>query len=200
MSDQQRVITLRIVIQLLVFIVAAPFLPLLISRRWSWWEGWAYAIISILGFVVSRMLAARRHPDVIAERAQHLQQENIKPWDKRLSVWLMLSGVAVLLVAGLDERFGWSPAFGWPVKLLALVVILAGYALSSYALIENRFFSSTVRTPSAKPSVGITSFRAAPTAGCGIPVTPEGCWPTWPHRSCWIHRGSSCPRRLSWFS
>jgi protein-S-isoprenylcysteine O-methyltransferase Ste14 len=144
-SNHQRIISPRVVIQLLIVIVAAPFLPLLISWRWSWWEAWAYAIISILGFVVSRVLAARRHPDVIAERAQHMQQENIKPWDKQLSVWLMLGGVAVLLVAGLDERFGWSPAFDLPVKLLALVMILAGYALSSYALIENRFFSSTVR-------------------------------------------------------
>jgi len=117
----------------------------LIAGRWGWWEAWAYAILSIASFAISRALAARRHPDLIAERAQHMQQENIKPWDKRLAVWLMLGGILVLLVAGLDAPFGWSFAFGWPVKLLALVVILAGCALSSYALIENRFFTSTVR-------------------------------------------------------
>jgi protein-S-isoprenylcysteine O-methyltransferase Ste14 len=32
-----------------------------------------------------------------------------------------------------------------PVKILSLVIILAGYALGSYALIENRFFSGMVR-------------------------------------------------------
>jgi len=147
-NNHQRIISPRVLIQVLFFIVVIPFLPLLISGRWDWWEAWAYAIISIAGFVISRVLAARRHPDVIAERALHMQQENIKPWDKQLSVWLMLSGVLVPLVAGLAnrrERFGWSSAFGWPMKLLALVMILAGYALSSYALIENRFFSSTVR-------------------------------------------------------
>jgi protein-S-isoprenylcysteine O-methyltransferase Ste14 len=31
------------------------------------------------------------------------------------------------------------------VKILALAIILAGYALGSYALIENRFFSGMVR-------------------------------------------------------
>ena len=31
------------------------------------------------------------------------------------------------------------------MKILALVIILAGYALGSYALIENRFFSGMVR-------------------------------------------------------
>lgn len=145
MGSHQGIISLRILIQALFFIVAVPFLPLLISGRWGWWEAWAYAIITIAGFAVSRALVARRHPDLIAERAQHMQQENIEPWDKRLAVWLMLGGITVVLVAGLDERLGWSPAFGWPVKLLALVLILAGYGLSSYALIENRFFASTVR-------------------------------------------------------
>jgi protein-S-isoprenylcysteine O-methyltransferase Ste14 len=131
--------------QVLLFIVVVPLLPLLISWRWRWWEAWVYTLISILGFVISRALAARRHPDLIAERARTMQQENIKPWDKRLAVWLGLSGVLVLMVAGLDSRFDWSPAFGTPVKTLSLVVMLAGYALGSYALIENRFFSSTVR-------------------------------------------------------
>ncbi len=145
MNNQQRSIKLRLILQMLFFIVVAPFLPLLIAGRWGWWEAWAYAIISIAGFVISRVLAARRHPDLIAERAQHMRQANIKPWDKRLSAWLMLGGILVLLVAGFDARFGWSPAFGWPVTALALVMIVAGYALSSYALIENRFFSSTVR-------------------------------------------------------
>ncbi len=145
MSNQQRTIKLRLILQMLLVIVVAPFLPLLIAGRLGWWEAWAYAIISIAGFIISRVLAARRHPDLIAERAQHMQQANIKPWDKRLTAWLMLGGILVPLIAGLDERFGWSPAFGPPVKLLALVMILAGYVLSSYALIENRFFASTVR-------------------------------------------------------
>ncbi len=145
MNNQQRTIKLRLILQMLLVIVVAPFLPLLIAGRWGWWEAWAYAIISIAGFVISRVLAARRHPDLIAERARHMQQANIKPWDRRLTVWLMLGGILVVLVAGLNERFGWSSAFGWPVTALSLVMIVVGYVLSSYALIENRFFSSTVR-------------------------------------------------------
>ncbi|MCG8348985.1 MAG: isoprenylcysteine carboxylmethyltransferase family protein [Chloroflexales bacterium] len=49
------------------------------------------------------------------------------------------------LVAGLDARFDWSPPFSLPVKLVALAIILAGYTLGSYALIENRYFSGVVR-------------------------------------------------------
>jgi protein-S-isoprenylcysteine O-methyltransferase Ste14 len=117
----------------------------LISWQWDWWEAWVYAIISILGFAISRVLAARRHPDLIAERARYMQHENAKPWDKRLAPFLGVGGILIMVVAGLDELYGWSPTYSLPLKILALLIILAGYALGSYALIENRFFSGMVR-------------------------------------------------------
>ena len=131
--------------QLSFFIVLIPFLPLLISWQWDWWEAWVYAMISILGFAISRALAARRHPDLIAERARYMQHENAKPWDKRLAPFLGVGGILIMVVAGLDELFGWSPTYSLPLKILSLLIILAGYALGSYALIENRFFSGMVR-------------------------------------------------------
>jgi protein-S-isoprenylcysteine O-methyltransferase Ste14 len=130
---------------MLFFVVVIPFLPLLISSRWDWWEAWVYAIICILGFAISRVLAARRHPDLLAERARFMQHENAKPWDKLMAPLVGLGGGLVPLVAGLDVLFDWSPTFSLPVKIVSLVIILAGYALGSYALIENRFFSGMVR-------------------------------------------------------
>ena len=145
MNNQQRTFWPRVVVQLLVFVGVIPFLPLLISRRWDWWEAWVYAIIYILGFVLSRMLAAQRHPDLLAERARFTQHENAKSWDKWLAPLVGLGGGLIPLIAGLDAPFGWSPTLSLPVKILALVIILAGYSLGSYALIENRFFSGMVR-------------------------------------------------------
>jgi len=74
-----------------------------------------------------------------------MQDENAKPWDKALAPLLGLGGGLVLLVAGLDALFDWSPPFSLPVKISALITIVAGYLLGSYALIENRFFSGIVR-------------------------------------------------------
>ena len=145
MENQPKTISLRAILLMLFFIVVIPFLPLLISRDWDWWEAWVYAIIGILGFAISRVLAARRNPDLLAERARFLQHEDAKPWDKYLSPMVGLGGGLIPLVAGLDALFDWSPPFSMPVKILALVIILAGYALGSYALIENRFFSGMVR-------------------------------------------------------
>jgi len=145
MNDQHRLITPRVIIQMLFFIVVIPFLPLLISWHWTWWEAWVFALIGIMGFVISRVLAARRHPDLIAERARIMQHANTKSWDKLLAPFLGLGGGLVMLVAGLDALLDWSPPYSLPVKIVSLIAILAGYALGSYALIENRFFSGVVR-------------------------------------------------------
>jgi len=145
MNNQPKALSLRTVILMFFFIVVIPFLPLLISRQWDWWEAWVYAIISILGIAISRVLAVKRHPDLLAERASYLQHEDAKPWDKLLSPLVGFGGGLIPLVAGLDALFDGSPPFSLPVKILALFIILAGYALGSYALIENRFFSGVVR-------------------------------------------------------
>ena len=139
MENQPKTITPRVVV-LTLFFVVIPFLPLLISRQWDWVEAWAYAIISILSFAISRVLAARRHPDLLAERARFLQHEDAKSWDKLLSPLVGLGGGLIPLVAGLDALFGWSPPFSVLAKIIALLFILAGNALASYALVRKPLF------------------------------------------------------------
>jgi len=157
MNNPKKLLTPRVIIQMLFFIVLIPFLPLLISWRWNWWEAWVYGLLSILSFIASRLLVARQHPDLIAERARYVQHKDAQPWDKRLAPLMGLAGILVLLIAGLDELMGWSPSFSAPVKILALVLMLAGYALSSYALIENRFFSGMVRLQTDRGQTVVSS-------------------------------------------
>jgi protein-S-isoprenylcysteine O-methyltransferase Ste14 len=145
MSQSQKTFTPKKILQMIFFIIVIPFLPLLISWRWNWWEAWMYALVGILGFAVSRALAARRHPDLIAERARFTDHADAKAWDKYLSPLVGMGGGLIPLVAGLDGRFSWSPEFNPVVKTLALALLLGGYVLGSAALIENRFFSGMVR-------------------------------------------------------
>jgi protein-S-isoprenylcysteine O-methyltransferase Ste14 len=145
MKNNNKAFNPSIVVKLLFFIVLIPLLPLLISFRWVWWEAWVYAFIYIFGFAISRILAASHHPDLLTERSRMMQHENTKPWDRILAPLVGLGGGLIPLVAGLDARLNWSFSFSLPVKIIALITILAGYTLGAYALIENRFFSGVVR-------------------------------------------------------
>ncbi|MEW5827799.1 MAG: isoprenylcysteine carboxylmethyltransferase family protein [Chloroflexota bacterium] len=146
MSDREFKITPRLVLQMALILLVLPLLPIFISVQWSWWEAWTFAAVYIFGFAASRRLAARRHPDLIAERARSMGFADAKAWDKVLAPLLSLGLGLVLVVAGLDARLGWTPLpFPLWAKLAALGLILIGYAFSSWALIENRFFSGVVR-------------------------------------------------------
>ena len=49
------------------------------------------------------------------------------------------------IVAGLDHRFVWSPAFPLWLIVLGFILTSLGYAFAAWAMAENRFFSSVVR-------------------------------------------------------
>jgi len=145
MAEQNKTNILRVIVMTVVVVVVAPFLPMIISGQWDWWQAWGYALASILSFVLSRAIVARVHPDLIKERARFMEAKDTKPWDKILAPLLGIDSILVLLVAGLDRSYGWSSPFSLIVNILALTGIVIGYAFSSWALVANRFFSGTVR-------------------------------------------------------
>lgn len=145
MSDTKRTFTLKVIAQLLVVVFILPLLPLLISGAWDWWEAWIYAVTATLGFILSRALAVKRHPDILRERARSMEMKDAKSWDRILAPVMGLGSVLILIAAGLDKLYGWTPPFSLPVKIVALIVIIFGYVLGTWALMENRFFSGVVR-------------------------------------------------------
>lgn len=145
MTSQTKLMTPGIIVRLAIVLLVVPLAPMIISGAWDWWEAWVYATIYVLGFIVSRFLAARRNPDIIAERARSMELQDAKPWDKILSPMLAFGALIILIIAGMDKSFGWTTPFTLNVKLAALIVIVLGYVFGSWALVENRFFSGVVR-------------------------------------------------------
>lgn len=140
-----KAMTPRRLVLMFIVVFVFPLLPILISGDWAWLEAWIYALISAVGFVISRGLAAKRHPDILEERARSMELEDVKSWDRILAPVVALGGLVILVVAGLDHLFNWTSPFPLAVKLLAIIIIILGYILGSWALLENRFFSGVVR-------------------------------------------------------
>jgi len=148
---QNTQVPLRAVISFIVISLIFAFLPLLIAGRWDWWQGWAYGIVMLLNAVLSRLLMARRHPDLLAERGKAMQHADAKPWDRKLAPLVGFIGpFAILIVCGLEARFSGSAVFPLWANLLALLAMVLGIIFSSWALVENRFFSGMVRIQSER--------------------------------------------------
>ena len=113
---------------------------------YGWWQGWVYSLLIAVAGVGGRMWAERRHPGLLAERQDTEKMKSAKGWDKVLAPLMALSvGYPLVIVAGLDHRHGWSPVFPPWLIALGFVMVLLGYAYASWALAENRYFSSVVR-------------------------------------------------------
>jgi protein-S-isoprenylcysteine O-methyltransferase Ste14 len=136
----------RMAVRLVIIVLVLPALPILLSGDWAWREGWAFFLVLAIGFVASRALAARRHPDLMAERARAMQHEDAKGFDKLLAPLVALGVILVGIVAGIDHRWhratAWFPAWS---RWAALAVVILGYVFGTWALMENRFFSGVVR-------------------------------------------------------
>lgn len=146
--DQKAVQTIspRRWIALMVVYLFIPLVLFVCGGDFGWWQAWVYSLLVLAAGVGGRILAERRHPGLLAERQSIESIQEAKRWDKVLAPLMALSvGFPLVIVAGLDHRFGWSPVFPLWLVVLGIFLIALGYALAVWALMENRFFSGVVR-------------------------------------------------------
>ena len=133
-------------ISLVVVYLFIPVVLLVCGGDLGWWQAWGYSLLIVAAGPGGRIWAERRHPGLLAERQNIEKVQSAKAWDKVLAPLMALSvSFPLVIVSGLDHRFGWSPVFPLWLIVLGFLLISFGYAFAAWALIENRFFSSVVR-------------------------------------------------------
>jgi protein-S-isoprenylcysteine O-methyltransferase Ste14 len=133
-------------IRLVMFYLLIPLVLFVCAGDFGWREAWCYSLLIVAAGIGGRILAERRHPGLMAERQSIEKVQSAKAWDKVLAPLMALSvGFPLVIVAGLDHRFGWSPVFPLWTTVIGFILISLGYAISVWALVENRYFSSVVR-------------------------------------------------------
>lgn len=133
----------KVILKFMVHILVMPVILFLPAERVDWGMAWIYVGLLMIGTVTNTLLMMRNNPDLLIERSQI--KKGAKVWDQVLVRLVVLGPLVMLIVAGLDKRFGWSPQMPLGVQIFALIVATAGYLLSSWAMMSNRFFSAVVR-------------------------------------------------------
>jgi protein-S-isoprenylcysteine O-methyltransferase Ste14 len=141
-SQNRGALWIRLILTYLLF----PLILMLCGGDPLWWQGWLYSLLIFGAGVLGRVLAEGRHPGLLDERAESGRAEGVKPWDKILAPLMALSlSFPLVITAGLDHRWGLSPAFPLWLNVLGLLLVGLGYAFGAWALVENRFFAGVVR-------------------------------------------------------
>ena len=133
-------------IRLVVAYLLIPVILFICGGDLGWWQAWLYSLLIVAAGIGGRIWAEKRHPGLMAERQNIENIQNAKAWDRVLAPLMAVSIVfPMVIVAGLDHRYNWSPEFPLWLIIIGFTLISLGYAFAAWALVENRFFSSVVR-------------------------------------------------------
>ncbi len=146
---------MKIVVKIGIFTLILAAILLGLAGRLNWLTAWlylvGYAIVLIIGGFVIPL-----EQDLLDERTQI--KENVKSWDKPLAIVLsILTPFGLLIVAGLDTRFGGSPDFPLWLEVGAVIIAMLGYLISIWAAASNKFFARFVRIQKERGHTVITS-------------------------------------------
>jgi len=161
-SDERSAMTARVSWgQLLIGIIILLALPAVVlfgsSGRLDWDMAWIYVGLTAAFSLASRILILWKTPDLAAERGQASGKEDTEQWDKVLMPLGIVLGTVMLIVAGLDKRFEWSPSLPLWLHGIAFVITVLGYSISTWATVANRFFSSFARIQRERGHVVVTT-------------------------------------------
>ncbi len=146
---------LKRMLQVGIITVAQAAMLFISSGRLDWVMAWVYIGISVGFIVINVLIILTKNPELIEERGQI--KEDTKKWDIMLLKLSTPVWAGILLVAGFDVRFGWSPQPILAIQLVALAFVVLGFALVSWAMASNKFFSSVVRIQKERGHTVVTS-------------------------------------------
>ncbi len=185
-----------------LLLVVLLVLPFLLAGRLDWWGAWANAALVMVSTIGSRVIVARRNPDLLVERGRTGEHANVKSWDRRLAPLVALyAPILTLVVASMNFRFDWAPRVPLWLQGIGFIGVLLGYAFSSWAMVANRFFSGMVRIQAERGHSVVTAgpyryvrhpgYAGSVASGLALPLLLGTAWafvPTLVHVSLIIMR------------
>jgi protein-S-isoprenylcysteine O-methyltransferase Ste14 len=118
------------------------------AGRIDWWPAWAALAVMLAWIAGTALVILRFNPSLLAERLG--PRRGARSWDTAILSVLGLAQLARYIVAGLDQRYGWTGGFPFAAQLAALAACFLGYALVTWATASNAFFSQIVRIQSER--------------------------------------------------
>jgi protein-S-isoprenylcysteine O-methyltransferase Ste14 len=141
-TEAQRAALKRSLFSLIITIVVMGLLLFAPAGTLGWARGWWFLTTSVAAVIIAIAVLWRLNPDIFVARSR------VQPGTKTLDylyLTMVLGGlVAILPVAGLDYRFGWSQTPNWAVWFGYALFIL-GFAGQTWPQAVNRHFEPGVR-------------------------------------------------------
>ncbi len=128
---------------LLITLIVMGAMLFLAAGTLLYWQAWVFlALFGALGFAITLYLI-KYDPELLARRVRGGPTAE-KEASQKIIMWLVSVGFgAILIVCGLDCRFGWSAAPA-SVAIAGNIVVALGWAIIFFVFRENSYASATI--------------------------------------------------------
>jgi len=131
---------IRRILQVLITFILEGGLLLISAWTLQWLCAWIFLGVCILILTINFIVLPT---ELIEERGK--KKENVKQWDKIVSSLTVIPIIGLFIVAGFDYRLQWTNDFPFAFNLIGLVVFFLGSMLFTWAMVSNKYFSTSVR-------------------------------------------------------
>lgn len=123
------------------------------TTDWPW--GWVFNILHVIVWAGMTFALIRWNPELLNARGKRGQ--GTKGWDMVLLSLYGIAWIAMVIVGALDRRYGWTVPFPVLLPVIGAVLVVAGFALTTWGMVVNRNFEVTVRLQNDRNHNVITS-------------------------------------------
>jgi protein-S-isoprenylcysteine O-methyltransferase Ste14 len=114
-----------------------------------WLSAWIYIVGRLVLGLLSSYLLHRNAPEIAVERTRGaFQKEQTSPDRVVLTIMMMINACS-MIVAGMDQRLGWSDVPGWLQTIGAAFISITYYTTYRVA-VENKFAASVIKIQQAR--------------------------------------------------
>jgi protein-S-isoprenylcysteine O-methyltransferase Ste14 len=141
------------IIQLLVLVIIQGALLFISAGSLRWSAGWWYMGLYVIMLALASFVMIPHRREVIEERSKGAKGG--KAWDRLLTQLITIPSLGLLILSGLDQRWNWTLPLPLWIRLLGVLLFIAGYTLVLWAMYTNKYFSQVVRIQSERGHVAV---------------------------------------------
>jgi protein-S-isoprenylcysteine O-methyltransferase Ste14 len=106
----------------------------------AYWQGWVFLALFFIPMALIALYLFKCSPELLKKRLETKEQ---KPEQGILAKLFYITIGAILLISGLDKRYGWS-SVPFVVVIISAILFLAGYLFLFLVFKENKYLAHTV--------------------------------------------------------
>jgi protein-S-isoprenylcysteine O-methyltransferase Ste14 len=128
-------------LRLQVILALVIFLP---SGSLHYWQGWLFWLVFFACVLVVTLYFVKHDPHLIENRMKAGPGAEQQRSQKIIQAFTGTLAAALVIVSGLDHRYGWS-SVPTPIVLLGDALVVLGFAIVYQVFKENSFAASTIK-------------------------------------------------------